>query len=434
MQLDLITPQQTIKAPEPLKGYPCFCVTDLSKNPLYCDLPYVKGEPNFRFYCGTPLVTQDGLRIGSLFVIDQRSRTPEEGPSEAQINFLGVMAANVMQHLDNQREAEQRKRIMIMSKGLAAFTEGKHRIPSEWKKQNHADTGTSNAHERRIDLHRNSSICDWSFKSATNPEPGCGINLSGKMTPAQGNGVKVEEETRTHASVLARASNLLRESLDVAFTVFLDSTNLEGSRVVTSDHIDSPAISNGGKTQSTFKNRGPTSKSQPASVLSFSTSQSSSSSQDDVSSGQFEAMECRIVRHLLKKYPAGHLWSFDSSGHEIIVEQEEKSLYISSDLDTQTREPRAPSKEAAALMSCFHGARQILYAPIYDLQTSKSICATFAVSMQEVPAFTIEIEVAWIRSFVNNVAVEWDRVSVTTADRQKGDFLSSISHVRPMSP
>lgn len=321
----------------------------------------------------------------------------------------------------------------IMSKGLAAFTEGKHRIPSEWKKQNHADTGTSNAHAKRIDLRRSSSTCDWSFKSPTNPDSNCGLDLSGKMRPAQGNRVEVEEVTRTHASVLARASNLLRESLDVAFTVFLDSTNLEGSRVVTSDHIDSQAIIHGGKAQSAFKNRGPRSKSQPASVLSFSTSQSSSSSQDDASSGQFEAMECRIVKRLLKKYPTGHLWSFDSSGHEIIVEQE-KSSYISSDSDTQTRQPRAPSKEASALMSCFHGARQILYAPIYDLQTSKSICATFAVSMQEVPAFTIEIEVAWIRSFVNNVAVEWDRVSVTTADRQKGDFLSSISHVRPMSP
>ena len=377
-------------------------------------------------------MTEDGFRIGSLFVIDQRARP--EGPSEDQINFLGVMAANVMQHLDSQREGERRKRIMIMSKGMAAFTEGKHRIESEWKEQNHADTGTSADHAKRIDLHRASSTYDGTQEKlptlptdADAPRTG----EKGQQESSQGqNESGPDGEISTHASVLARASNLLRESLDVAFSVFLD-TSKGGSRVVSAVPVDSRAGSHGVKSQPSFNSQVRKLKFQPANVLSFSTAQSSSSSQDDASSAQFELMDARMVRRLLKKYPTGHLWTFDRSGHEIIVKQE-KSTYISSDSETPTKQ-RAVSKEGSMLISCFRGARQIIYAPIFDVATSRSICACFAVSMREVPAFSVDVEVTWLRSFLNNVAVEWDRVSVSIADRQKGDFLSSISHVRSYS-
>jgi hypothetical protein len=376
-------------------------------------------------------VTEDGFRIGSLFVIDQRAR--EEGPSEDQINFMGIMAANVMQHLDNQREAERRKRIMIMSKGLAAFTEGKHRIDTEWKEQNHADTGTSKAHAKRIDLHRASSTYDGAQKKlptlTNSQQPNTDDSqLAEKRTGQEKGNGGADGEIPNHASVLARASNLLRESLDVAFSVFLD-TSKGGCRVVSSLQTDSRTSGRGTKAQSSFKPLGGKVKFQPANVLSFSTTQSSSSSQDDVSSANFNLMDARMIRRLLKKYPDGHLWSFDRSGHEIVVEKEEKSTYISSDSETQNKQYKLASKEGVMLMSCFRGARQVLYAPIFDIATSRSICACFAVSMKEVPAFSIDIEVTWLRAFLNNVAVEWDRVNVSIADRQKGDFLSSISHV-----
>lgn len=415
-----------------MNGYSCFFVTDLKNNPRYNHLPYVVGPPHFRYYCGTPLVTEEGSRIGSLFVIDQRER--EEGPSEDQINFMGVMAANVMQHLDNQREAERRRRIMIMSKGMAAFTEGKHRIETEWKEQNHADIGTTKAHARRIDLHRASSTYDGTQKQlptladAQKPDTNEGQAVT-KISGQEANGTVPDGEMPSHASVLARASNLLRESLDVAFSVFLD-TSKNGSRVVSSLEMNPRSSGRGAQSQPTFKplTNGKV-RFQPVNILSFSTAQSSSSSEDDVPSAHFNLIDARMIRRLLKKYPDGHLWSFGENGHEIVVEKEDNPTYISSDSEPQTKQYRPASKEGSALMSCFPGARQVLYAPISDIATSRSICACFAVSMKEVPAFSNEVEVTWLRAFLNNVAVEWDRVSVSIADRQKGDFLSSISHV-----
>jgi hypothetical protein len=358
-------------------------------------------------------VTEDGLRIGSLFVIDQRPR--ENGPSESDIEFLGVMAKNTMQHLHQKREAEQRKRIMIMSKGLASFAEGKHRISSEWKIQNHADTVTSTGHERKMRPNGASSSVGEVFKS-TSAIKISGADHSEMETRLQGDSLGVAGEIPTHASVLARASNLLRESLDVAFTLFLD-INFVSPRSITS--------SNGSKS---FTHDNTKHVSRPATLLGFSTCQSSFSRNDEIA-GQFEIMESRMIKYLLKKYPTGHLWSFDESGHEIMVDDNDKSNYTSSESEAENKQGRTRSKEAVALLNCFPGARQVLYAPMHNLAASSSptVCV-FAVSLQEVPAFSTEVELAFLRAFLNSVAVEWDRVSVSIADRQKADFLSSISH------
>jgi GAF domain-containing protein len=91
--------------------YACFSVEDLSKDERFCRLPYVAGAPNFRYYAGTPLVTSAGIPIGSVFVIDDR---PHRHPTKDEVDFLGVMARNVMEYLELRRENKTRERINIM--------------------------------------------------------------------------------------------------------------------------------------------------------------------------------------------------------------------------------------------------------------------------------------------------------------------------------
>lgn len=45
--------EKTIELPPAVGCAPCFTVTDLSKDERFKDLPFVTGDPNFRFYAGT---------------------------------------------------------------------------------------------------------------------------------------------------------------------------------------------------------------------------------------------------------------------------------------------------------------------------------------------------------------------------------------------
>jgi GAF domain-containing protein len=54
----------TILADEPLQ------VPDALADPRFANNPIVTGEPKVRFYAGVPLVTTDGLGLGSVCIID----------------------------------------------------------------------------------------------------------------------------------------------------------------------------------------------------------------------------------------------------------------------------------------------------------------------------------------------------------------------------
>jgi two-component sensor histidine kinase len=67
-------------------------VDDLSQDKRFADNPLVTGEPHLRFYAAAPLVSDEGLPLGTLCVYDHKPRTLDE----EQRRLLKVLAQQVV--------------------------------------------------------------------------------------------------------------------------------------------------------------------------------------------------------------------------------------------------------------------------------------------------------------------------------------------------
>lgn len=75
-------------------------VPDALQDERFKTNPYVTSEPRIRFYAGSPLVSPEGFKIGTLCVID--SRPKELNPK--QIAALKMLGNQAMTQLDLRRE------------------------------------------------------------------------------------------------------------------------------------------------------------------------------------------------------------------------------------------------------------------------------------------------------------------------------------------
>ncbi|MGY4537894.1 PAS domain S-box-containing protein [Mucilaginibacter sp. UYNi724] len=89
-------------------------IYDLQKDDRHNQNPLVVGEPNVRFYAGSPLITKDGYAIGSLCVVDMEPRDLTEHQQKA-LQIMSKQVVNLMELnwslkiMAQQREREQQQ-------------------------------------------------------------------------------------------------------------------------------------------------------------------------------------------------------------------------------------------------------------------------------------------------------------------------------------
>lgn len=87
----LETPRETSFCGHAILDNELLVVNDARQDERFHDNPLVVGEPYIRFYAGKPLVAPNGERIGTLCVIDRRSRTFSDEQREL-LRHLGAWA------------------------------------------------------------------------------------------------------------------------------------------------------------------------------------------------------------------------------------------------------------------------------------------------------------------------------------------------------
>ncbi|HSV28444.1 MAG TPA: GAF domain-containing protein, partial [Candidatus Omnitrophota bacterium] len=98
-------------------------VPDASADSRFADNPLVTADPHIRFYAGAPLCTQDGLKLGTVSVIDS---VPHADLSPDQKRFLTELARLVVEELE----------LRLAAGDVAAEIERRRRIEAELQRSN----------------------------------------------------------------------------------------------------------------------------------------------------------------------------------------------------------------------------------------------------------------------------------------------------------
>ena len=97
------TPREISFCTHAILGDEMMVVTDATADPRFADNPLVTGELHVRFYAGLPLLTDEGVALGTLCVLDTAPRP--EGLTALQRQGLETLADSVMARLRDTRDA-----------------------------------------------------------------------------------------------------------------------------------------------------------------------------------------------------------------------------------------------------------------------------------------------------------------------------------------
>jgi signal transduction histidine kinase/CheY-like chemotaxis protein len=409
--------------------YPFLIINDLEREDRFGELPFVQGEPRSRFYAGTPLTSESNINLGCLFILDPE---PREGLSDVEKDILGTVAAMVMDFLQVSRQAVEGRRASRLSQGLRLFVDGNSSFtdnaplarshisncspPSHTSPYRRASRSTNSQNSRsniRTAQSENDGVpfqdCDARSSSPFSTEE-LETGMSNSPAPSshssrQGDGGSMVSSNTDW--LFQRAANLLRQSLDLDGTggVMLLETN--------DDLSDSPA-----RSQSD-----PADTETPGPVLALSTREDPFSYQtgSEVSYPAVK-LENTFLNQLSRRYPKGRLWSFHRDG-SLSTSDEEQSVGARRKYNQTSR-----ALEASKLKAYFPDASQVMFVPLWNANSLQWFAGCFSWTPQSTRVFSRAVDLSSMFGFASSIMTEYSRIESVVADRQKGDFISSISH------
>lgn len=402
---------------------------DLSQDERYRHLPLVTEEPHFRFYAGTPLTTESNINLGCFFVLDTK---PRPDFTRAEKETMAHMSMLVMDFLKVSRQATEGRRAARLSQGLSRFVEGNSSLfdaaysptaddlapPSSASVRSGPDSLSVehlNRHNARRSRSRSTSVRSPSSQSESRGEASVPSSLEPPFPSWPSNHRQKHTDLNKGTSwTFRRAANLIRESLELqgdSGVIFV-----EAPREPMSD-VDSGSDS--------FGEIG-----NPATVLAMSTETNPLGLDTTPSpSHSVKNLDEDFLYRLLGRYHKGRLWAFHRDGLLSSSDNEKprKSRARTRPSGRPTGTKKRKTTENSILNRCFPGATQVLFVPLWNAANSQWFGGCFCWNGVESNVFNPSVELSSLLGFGSSIMAECNRVESLISDRQKADFLGSIS-------
>lgn len=441
-------------------NYECLIVNNLAEHDRFSRLPFVTSEPNFRFFAGTPLTTDNYINLGCFFVLDQN---PRSGLTSLEKDTLGSLSMLVMDYLKVCRQASEGRRAARLSKGLSFFVEGSSSFidcvdlsradscpphsatPASSNNRVNMSGGSRGSHHSDRTSHEvshsprndrsissdarsmSSGFSGASFSKVNTATSGAASSLPEWLTSSNCNRLP-PDDSHGNSWCFRRAANLLRESLDLdndGGVIFYEATN------------NAISDGDGGSDGSDSDTCG------PATILSMSTNEDPFSPRaGSVVTSPAANLDRSFLSLMLRRYPRGKLWSFHRDGMISTSDDDDQKPRDEAPFSSSRSpsgapaidvvKPRGKKKKAVEnswLNQYFPGATQIIFVPLWNTVSSQWFAGCFCYTTLETQVFSSSVELSSVLGFGSSVMAEFSRVESLIADRQKGDFIGSISYV-----
>ncbi|KAH8196029.1 hypothetical protein TruAng_009805 [Truncatella angustata] len=499
---------------------PVTVIPDLAQDERYKDKPDVTDRPHNSFYAGVPLRTPRGINIGTLGIFDDKPRDGLDSSQVEFLQHMSCAVMSHLE-LRRSAENSSRSERMVRGIGsfvegkstisnlwrgthAAAFekgdAEGKLNANQQTLQQSHVDRDLALDESARessravfttesTPLHGNHEtdpepLFEQERESSPSPPPvppseepvaaslqdnsqsvtDKGTTLTkftltstGSVASAATKSFADEIHTTEIREAFGKAANIIRESIEVEGVAFLDAmVNTFGglvSRGADSESAssDSHPDTSGGEGGATEEEKEP----KFCRIFAFSTTDASSI--DGKSNRTQINVPQKFLRSLLRRYPAGKTFRFDSNNEIVSGDSEEDQYQVpgaggaeaQASLQVRKRNvAQSRQSEGNVLSSILQGARSVMMVPLWDPIQERWHAGAFVVSSpaREVPSGTLKrgslkkqmprLVCTQSRMLKPDLVVEQNRGSslhngerkATQSEKMKSDLLGSLSH------
>ncbi|KAJ9627115.1 hypothetical protein H2203_003576 [Taxawa tesnikishii (nom. ined.)] len=489
-----------------------YIISDLRQRPELAEQPFIKHAKGLRFYCAVPIRSPSGSVLGSYAVLDDK---PRYGISAAEMEFMEDVADTIFGHLEMKRAMIQRKRGDRLIKGLALFNGGKSSLREWWlanysrqdrgegqRRRRRSSTEEETRQERadeefgqtyrseeldvrgRLQTKPNESgtvpappVIFSSAPSAIRDErprdksshdrPNTGSEkrsvdttnhahqptAAGHFTQKKVEGFDLARETK---HVYARATNLLRESMNAEGVLIMDadfshSTEGRKRRYKEGEQESEEATTSTSETSSSSEEdlegggsetaRGESRTSQHSginldpncSLLGFST-KIKSSVRGFSPSRKHSSLPKTVLDRLLRRYPQGKIFSYYEGGNLSSSSGGEGSAFDMSEAtrlhaaNVRRKWKSKESRDSTALAELINEPRSVAFIPLWDSNRDRWRSAVFIWNCFPNRFLDIEEDLTYMSAFGNSLMAELARLDAFAADQAKAAFISSVSH------